>query len=101
MYCHIQTESMEMKNTHPVIYLVIDAGGEEVEDFKKLYPVDWCQDRINKTDLPYVDPVRFLAWIEFNRVKNLGKTFEQISQEYIETINGEWMTKTTPIELKH
>lgn len=43
-----------MKNTPKEIFIQVDSDGERPEDFKELYEVTWCADRINKTDVRYV-----------------------------------------------
>lgn len=77
-----------MKNTPSHIYLVVDTDNDlEVDDFdfNELSGVSWCTDRINKTDLVYVNPVKLLQWHQENRTRLLGRTFESIAKEFIES----------------
>jgi hypothetical protein len=45
----------EMKNIPPKIYLNIgDSANAGIDDFKDLYEVTWCEDRIESGDIAYV-----------------------------------------------
>jgi len=72
-----------MKNIPSHIYLVAEIDDDEEVDFNELHGVSWCQDRINKSDLVYVDPVKLLQWHQDNRTRLLGRTFESIAKEFI------------------
>jgi aldehyde:ferredoxin oxidoreductase len=56
-----------MKNQPKFIYLNIGADGE-VEDFKTLSEVTWCEDRVNDDDLEFISVSSILA-----RIKELEK----------------------------
>jgi hypothetical protein len=48
-------EKNKVTNLPEVIYLQLHDGLlEETVDFKQLYGVTWCEDRINDSDVPYV-----------------------------------------------
>ena len=66
-----------MNNTPTHIYLIIDTDGESVDDFEDLYEVTWWTEKINDTDLVYVDPIRFYEWIKVHGHKLVGLSTEQ------------------------
>jgi hypothetical protein len=68
-----------MENKPDKIYLQIDAKGDTPNDFKELFGVTWCAEKINDNDLDYISA---------ERVKELEKEVQKWKSMYNERSGG-------------
>lgn len=76
---------VHMKNIPSHIYLIIDTDGEPVDDFQEIDEVTWWNEKINPTDLVYVDPIAFYEWIKTNGHKLIGLSTKEKVEAYLKT----------------
>ena len=78
-----------MKNIPKKIYLQIDSENceyfKELEDFKELDEVTWCDERINKTDIEFELINHFREEIESMTAKKLARMDYDEIDNWIET----------------